>query len=179
MSFPRNREAAQPKKRPPDIPLEEFKQHVSYDPSTGVFTRLMRTTFSRCKVGAKAGTLNGWGYIDVGVFGRKFRAHRLAWFYMTGAWPAKQIDHINGDRSDNRFTNLRLATPTENRANARNRVNSKSGLKGAFLVRGKWRSQIKKDGVTRSLGVFATAEEAHAAYVAAAKDAFGEFARAA
>jgi hypothetical protein len=93
---------------------------------------------------------------------------RLAWFYTTGAWPKDQIDHIDGNKSNNRFANLREATPSQNTQNQRRAMRTnKLGILGVILARGKFRAQIWFDGKNKFLGYFATAEAAHAAYLAA------------
>jgi hypothetical protein len=105
---------------------------------------------------------------------RKYAEHRLAWLYMTGAWPEGDLDHRNGDRQDNCWRNLRSATVTENMANSRGR----KSIKGVTRVRtGKWTAQIQKNGVKEHLGTFDTADAAHEAYRNRASELFGEFAR--
>lgn len=97
-------------------------------------------------------------------------AHRLAWLYVHGRWPIADIDHINGIRDDNRFTNLREASRAENNQNIRSaRSHAISGLLGAHWHRqsGLWYMRIKVDGKSFTKGMFATAEEAHAAYLKA------------
>lgn len=112
---------------------------------------------------------------------RLYMAHRLAWLYVTGTWPINHVDHINGNRSDNRFANLRAATSRENARNSRMRANNACGYKGVHYKKqlNKFVAQIHVDGRVYHLGVFGTAEEAHAAYCKAAREHFGEFARAA
>jgi hypothetical protein len=117
------------------------------------------------------------GYILIRLDGMLHRAHRLAWFYVTGEWPPLGIDHSNLDRADNRWHNLRLATQSQNCANVRTRRNSASGLKGVVKHADKWRAMIRNKGRMHHLGLFPTKEEAHAAYVAAAISFYGEFAR--
>lgn len=159
------------------------KDCLHYDPETGIFTRRKRTG-SRAKIGAIAGTSSTGGYLRIGLDGRDFAAHRLAWLYVHGVMPPAQLDHINGVRTDNRIANLRLASHAENMHNSRPRK-SASGLKGAHLLRRRlaagwsrpWTSEILKNGKNFHLGYFATAEEAHAAYVKAARELHGDFAR--
>ncbi len=131
--------------------------------------------------GAVAGRYNtdGDGYRQIGINRRLYKKHRLAWLYMTGAWPRHEIDHINGDRGDNRFCNLREATASENRRNMRKRVNNTSGYKGVSLdaERGLWRARITVDGKDKLLGRFRSPERARIAYIFAAWDHFGDFAR--
>jgi hypothetical protein len=130
--------------------------------------------------GKRAGHVNQEGYEIIGFSGRHvYLSHRLAFLWMTGAWPANEVDHINGVPSDNRFSNLRQATRSENARNRRTNCNSASKLKGAFWhpQMRRYFSRIMKDGVYRYLGLFETKEEAHAAYCKAAKELHGEFAR--
>lgn len=106
------------------------------------------------------------------------KAHRLAWFFMTGEWPILDIDHINGDRSDNRWSNLRLANDSQNGANKRRYKNNKSGFKGVIwdARHKRFKAQLKKDGKVLNLGRYHTAEEAHEAYCKAAATLHGDFA---
>ena len=105
-----------------------------------------------------------------------YYGHRLAWFLHYGEWPTGEIDHVNGNPSDNRIANLRIATRLQQAANARKR---RAGLKGAFrFKRGpKWTAQIRHDGVKHHLGVFEDERTAHEAYCEAARRLNGEFAR--
>lgn len=151
-----------------DLTAERLRERLDYDPATGVF----RWRAS----GSLAGTPQR-GYRIIKVDGVRVMAHRLAWLYVHGKWPPEQIDHANLERDDNRIANLRQATNQLNSANRRAR--KQSGLKGAFRDRGRWRSMIKVDGRIRHLGQFDSPESAHAAYLSAAQEAFGEFARAA
>jgi hypothetical protein len=157
-----------------------LKELVSYDPETGIFTRLVRTS-NKVKVGDVVGARNSHGYLFVNVCGKRYAAHRLAWYYVHGQWPDADIDHINGNKADNRIVNLRAATRSQNCANTPVRRNSKSGLKGVRWQEhaGKWKAQIKDRDGSRHLGYFDSKEAAHAAYVEAAGRLFGEFARAA
>jgi HNH endonuclease len=158
-----------------------LRELLHYDPETGVFTRLERSTNS-VSVGDAAGGLDDHGYIRIRVDGKKYRAHRLAWLYMTGEWPRSQIDHRNLKRSDNRWRNLRSATNGQNRSNARLNRNSTTGLKGVYrdhrCSRKLWEARISADGRTIRLGGFFTREEAHQARQRVAKNLHGEFARA-
>jgi hypothetical protein len=96
---------------------------------------------------------------------------------MTGSWGRPTIDHRDGDPTNNRWNNLRKATPSQNSANRRRPQNNTSGFKGVLAYRGKWRATISKNGQSTVLGMFQSPEAAHAAYVAAARKLFGEFAR--
>lgn len=158
------------------VELARLKELLQYDPETGVFTWKRRRGAKR----ATAGCYNRLGYRLIGVDYDLHMAHRLAWLYVHGEWPPSHIDHINGDPSDNRIANLRLATQSQNGANARLRSDNTSGYKGAYWFKPvkRWMSSICKDGKQVHLGYFDTAEQAHAAYMNAAKEMFGEFARA-
>jgi hypothetical protein len=146
---------------------------VKYDPETGVFTRRKKST--RLHIGDVCGWKNGNGYIRFEIDGGRYHAHRLAWLYVTGEWPVGEIDHINRDKSDNRISNLRPASRSQNSANSPRR----SHLKGATFSRGRWRAQICHNYKNRHLGYFATEQAAHEAYLDAARECFGQFARAA
>lgn len=111
-------------------------------------------------------------YARASIKSKQYRLHRL----ITGN-PNSEIDHISGNSLDNRRTNLRVATRQQNRANSRCR--NKNGYKGITRQRGKWRAQIVVNRKHISLGTYKTPQEAHAAYIEAAKKYFGEFARAA
>lgn len=156
---------------------------LQYDQETGIFTLAKVGTvrnWSRKKVGDAAGCVEPRGYIVLRVQRRKYYAHRLAWLWCHGELPSDgaDIDHINGDKSDNRICNLRLATRAQNNQNQKRRVCA-SGLKGAHMTKGKWTSRITRpDGKQVYLGTFASKEDAHQAYVVAAEKFFGEFARA-
>lgn len=153
-----------------------LKSLFHYDPETGLFTRAC--TRRRWKAGQIAGTVAG-GYISINVDRTVYRAHRLAWVYMTGAEPKAGIDHINGDPLDNRWANLREATQQENLMNKCVQSNNKFGVKGVYkhTINNTFVARIAKNGVQKHLGCYATAEEAKAAYDAAALVLHGEFAR--
>lgn len=155
---------------------ERLKSLFNYDPETGIFTRACDR--KRWKAGQVAGTIAS-GYISINVDYVLYRAHRLAWVYMTGSEPVADIDHINGDRLDNRWCNLREATQKENLLNKRVQSNNKLGIKGVYQPPGnpKYVARIARDGVQKHLGCYDTAEEAKAAYDAAAKILHGDFAR--
>lgn len=161
-----------------DLTCERLREILSYDPDTGIFT--WKVAVSKVKAGAVAGCNDGQGYLRIKIDGRNYKSHRLAWLYMTGEWPKEQVDHVNGSRGDNRFENLREAAHAENLWNSGKRVDNTSGFKGVFFdtQARKWRALIGIKGKQKSLGRFTSPEAAHAAYVAAAKKYFGEFARA-
>lgn len=165
------------RKHRPTPTAERLRELFHYDPETGVFTRAMGV-----KKGA-AGTVAGTpsqGYVNIGVDWRIYRAHRLAWCYVTGSDPgAAEIDHINGDTSDNRFSNLRLADAAENSRNKRAAKSSTTKLKGVYFdkERSRYCAEVIHEGKKHRLGRFHTQAEAKAAYDAAAKVLHGEFFR--
>lgn len=160
------------------ITLSRLRDLFDYSQETGEFRYLQNRGGARA--GKRAGYLNHDGYIQFEIDGKKYAAHRLAWFYVFGRWPADQIDHINGKRHDNRIANLREANVSENQQNLKKaRVNNKtSGLLGVTWHKGigKWQAQIKIGGRNHYLGVFETAESAYDAYLRAkrALHPFGE-----
>mgnify|MGYP003660542452 CR=1 FL=1 len=152
---------------------DSLRAILSYDPDTGVFTWLANR--GRAYVGNAAGTRRPDGYIIIGLNGKPYRAHRLAWLYVYGKFP-QEIDHINGDPSDNRLANLRSATRAQNVANTRKKTNSGNLLKGVTPTKnGRFRAQIRIQGKNTYLGAFVTEQDAHAAYCAAAEKQFGAF----
>ncbi len=164
--------------------LAELKVSLSYDQDTGVFIRLpradRRASWNRQFAGKEAGTLRRDGYVQISMSGVLYLAHHLAWMYVHGELPPgmEEMDHVNGDRTNNRIRNLRPATIEQNRANSRMQSGKSSGLpKGVKRIRGKFIAKIYRRGITKHLGTFDTPELAHAAYAAAAVAASGEFAR--
>lgn len=149
--------------------MRALKKALAYDPETGVFRWLISPTRS-VKVGDTAGGLNREGYLMIRFKNRKYAAHRLAWWWVTGKWPKEHIDHRNGVKDDNRFCNLREATLAENNQNrtAPNEGNT-SGLLGVSWesTSRRWRAQIWVNGASRTIGRFKEKEEARAAYTEA------------
>lgn len=148
---------------------------LSYDPLTGIWRWRIRRGGSAMR-GQIAGYLRKDGYLQVIVNKRKYLGSRLAWFYMTGAWPKELIDHKDGDPSNNRFGNLREASVVQNRANSRSR--KKSGLKGIHFSKSNkaWCAQ-NRTGDNWFCTFHKTPEEAYAAYASRALEMHGEFAR--
>lgn len=154
-----------------------LRRLFNYDPETGVFVRRVRRGNKRA--GSVAGVGDGKGYIRIMVDGTQYRAHRLAWLYVTGKWPRKQIDHVNCVKDDNRFDNLREASNTENSRNAPTRADNTSGHKGVYwhVMSGKWMARITVDRRRVHLGIFAHLEDAAAAYVEASARLHKDFGR--
>ena len=163
------------------LTAEELRKILFYNPATGFFVWRQRPPqkgFRNSYVGSRAGQSQG-RYRAISINGRFYKEHRLAWLYVNGEWSTLDVDHINGDSFDNRISNLRPATKSQNIANRRLNKSSKTGLKGvSFFKRDKvYIAQIMKDGKSIYLGRHKTAEEAHLAYCEAATRLFGEFAR--
>lgn len=157
----------------------ELKEMFSYDPDTGLFTNLTVRGHGRIKIGDIAGNIYANGYRYIEIKGKAFRSCRLVWLYVNGELPTKFVEHRNGNKSDDRLRNLRLATNSENQANRGAPSNNTSGTKGVRFDsdRMKWRAQIMVNGKSKNLGRFQTREEAMAAYANAAEKAWGDFAK--
>ena len=161
------------------VTAEMLRSVLKYNRVTGIFTWRVKRRVS--EIGDVAGRVRKDGYMDVFIFGRMFLLHRLAWLYVKGEWPLAEVDHRDLNKMNMRWRNLRPASRAQNNSNvnARNKI----GLKGVFFKEAMkarpYQSVIRLNGATRHLGFYATAQEAHEAYVAAAKRERGEFARAA
>lgn len=140
------------------VTAERLREKLRYEPETGVFN--WRSS------GDVAGH-SGKRYWYIKVDNVKYYAHRLAWLYMTGEWPEHGIDHIDGDRYNNRFSNLRDIPQGENVRNSSLRSDNTSGLRGVCARGRRWVAAIGVNRKTVTLGSFATKEEAGAAYLAA------------
>lgn len=144
------------------ITLERLKELLHYNPETGVFTWIKRRR--GCKEN-KVGYIVK-GYLTICIDSRACSGHRLAFLYMTGAMPPNYIDHIDGNKSNNAWVNLRAATQSQNQFNASVNTKSKTGLKGAYLQKnsGKYAARTVFNGKRVFLGCFDTAIEAKQAY---------------
>jgi hypothetical protein len=148
---------------------QRLRELLHYDQFTGVFTwRVRRGNVAR---GSVAGARKSDGYLQIGIDGRLFLAHRLAWLYMNGEWPAGDVDHMNWNILDNSAANLRDVPRMLNMQNQRkSHKDSYTGFLGVHFDkrRGKFIARITTPGTSRlHLGQFDTGEEAHAAYLAA------------
>jgi hypothetical protein len=161
------------------VKAERLREILNYEPMTGEF-RWRQYRSGRARAGAVAGTVSPLGYRVIHIEDRAYLAHRLAWVFVYGEWPAGMLDHANHDPLDNRISNLRLATVPQNRANSKVRSDNIVGLKGVRRQprsATRWAARITRQGKTIFLGSFPSPEEAHAAYCSAAKEIFGDFAR--
>lgn len=156
------------------ITYERVREALHYDPETGVFTWRVKGN-NRVRLGDEAGSTVSTGRRSIQLDGRKYKAHQLAWLYMTGTWPEHEIDHVNGLPGDNRFVNLRDEPRTTNMRNqVAPRRDSVSGFRGVSPHEGRWQADIRVDGKKKYLGLFDTPEEASAAYWAAKAELHGE-----
>ncbi len=155
------------------LTAERLRELLEYNSETGVF-RWKVNKGRKFKAGMIAGNINH-GYRVIEIDGKLYGAHRLAWLHAHGRWPAREIDHINRIKDDNRIANLREATRAQNRANCGATKNNTAGVRGVFKRRFKFRAQIACAGRSYYLGDFSTVEEAWAAYLGASTILFGEF----
>ena len=150
------------------LTAEQLKNVLDYAPDTGVFTWAIRPS-KAVKSGFTAGCLEKRiGYITIGIAKRVYKAHRLAWLHVYGQWPKGLIDHINGNKSDNRIDNLRDVFADGNSQNVRKpNKRNKSGFMGVIWYQNKWRASMSVNGKSKWLGDYATPEEAHQVYLEA------------
>lgn len=153
---------------------EQLKSLFLYDLTSGWFTNLYSR--GRAKIGERAGASTGHGYRRIIIDYVKHYEHHLAWLYVHGEYP-DEIDHRDGNCSNNAISNLRLCNRTQNNFNAK-RETGASGLKGAYLDKRnlQWYSHIQVGGRVIHLGMFDTPEEAHKAFMEAVEFHHGEFA---
>lgn len=154
---------------------DRLAEVLSFNAETGLFTWVAG---GGCrKAGDIAGGLNTHGYRTIGVDGHIYHAHRLVWLFTYGEWPARDIDHKDRNRDNNRPSNLRLATEAENQWNTPAPKDNTSGHKGVYAHQGRWMALIQKNKARKYLGRFASFEDACAAYDNAAKLQHGDFYR--
>lgn len=166
----------------PLMPPAEIRRLLSYDPETGIFTWKVKRRgrpYGWMPAGTVAGSIYSDGYRLITINGERYKASRLAFVLMYGRWPREEVDHRNGIRDDDRWSNLRRATRVQNQGNRIPQSNNRLGLKGVCYEadRKKYKAYIEMNGRSVNLGRFDTAKEAQAAYAAAAEKYFGEFAR--
>ncbi len=168
-----------------ELTQKRLRELLHYDPLTGEFRWRIKTA-QHVKVGTIAGSVQSTGYRQIRVKvdgavgnGRLYCASRLAWLYTHSHWPKAELDHIDGNKSNDQLANLREATRLQNMGNIKRANNNTSGFKGVFWRNDsrRWRATCSANGKRRSLGSFDTAEEAYAAYCSAAIELHGEYAR--
>lgn len=139
-----------------------LRELLIYNALTGAFGR------RRLRYNRPTGGINALGYQQISVDGKLYYGHRLAWLYAYGEWPADCVDHINGDRADNRLQNLRVCTRGQNLQNLRSPKGANPYLGVSLHKASKlWHAKIRVHGVTTSLGYHKTPEAARGAYLAA------------
>lgn len=168
--------------RGPTFNSDYLKNIIDYDQNSGLF-RWKCQDSAMPRIGPrsplrKVGTHGKDGYIRVSINGRQYAAHRLAWMFVTGEWPSLPMDHINRIRDDNRWGNLRLASPSQNSQNRGVQSNSKSGVKGVFYGRKDkcWIAEICINYKKTRIGTFQSKEEARDCYLLFSRELYGQFA---
>lgn len=149
----------------PNYSVIDALRELRYERSTGEF--FWKRSPGAARIGDLAGHLMR-GYRCITLFGKRVPAHRLVWFVEHGVWPKSPIDHINGSRSDNRITNLRLTSPSMNRQNLKKaqRTNKVGILGVSYKPRvGRFEARITVNQKTKFIGLYATAQEAGKAYL--------------
>lgn len=157
------------------ITQKKIKEVMKYESETGNFIWI-RPVHRKC-IGQVAGSLKMRGEIEIKISGKAYSAHRLVWLYLFGYLPVEYIDHINGNRADNRIVNLRVATNSQNQANRGLHSTNTSGFRGVCWNKksSKWQAGIKVKGKSFHLGMFENPTDASNAYKAAAEKYFGEY----
>lgn len=160
-----------------NITQEKLKDIFHYSPETGLFTRLVATS-PNVKVGQVSKRNTTKGYIQIRINTTQYKAHRLAYLYMTGKFNDDEIDHVNGIRDDNRWCNLRNASRSENMQNKKVHSNNAAGITGVSWnkMAGKWLAYINKDKSRTIIGYYDTIFDAACARISMQENMFGEFA---
>ena len=157
--------------------IEILNEYFSYNPESGCISWIKAR--SQSKIGSIAGSINNRGYLRIQFFGVSYLAHRIAWKMYYGVDPNDIVDHKNGEKADNRISNLRDCNKSQNGANRSKASKSNTGIRGVSWCkrRRKYCSYISKDGKNRYLGSFEHIDDAVEAYNNNAKILFGNFAR--
>lgn len=151
-----------------DLTAQRLRELLHYNSETGQFTRSIARRGRNGGAGSVAGCKTARGYIRISISGKIYMAHRLAWLYVLGVWPAGDIDHIDGDKTNNRFANLRDVSTSVNMQNQRKaQPRNASGFLGVTIHGGRFEASIKLNGKNIYLGSYATPQMAHDAYIAA------------
>lgn len=162
-----------------DLSQEVVSHFFSYGEETGIL--YCKSPFGSKKRGDPLGVKTDTGYLRVSFKGKNIRVHRIIWILIYGEIPSSHVvDHIDGNKLNNRISNLRLCTQNQNTLNRRMHSNNASGFKGVYFNdsprnKKKWIAQIGVDKKKIRLGRFHTKEEAHKAYIAASRRYHGEF----
>jgi hypothetical protein len=165
---------------------EHLIKRLKYSLVSGIFTwnerevlTIQDKTWNKKHAGKVTGYIRHNGYKVINLEGREYTCSRLAWFYIYKKWPTLEIDHINCDKLDNRISNLREASRSENAINKTTQSNNTTGYKGVWKRKNlnSWVAEIGKDGKRIKLGSFASPQEAHQAYLRASKELHGKFAK--
>jgi hypothetical protein len=145
------------------VTQQRLKELLHYDEETGKFTWMVKK--GRIKPGHLAGSVNNCGYVHICIDRKHYKASRLAWLYVYGHMPSSYVDHVNRIRTDDRISNLRLASANENSQNRKMNSKNKSGISGVSWHKrtSKWTAQIMVNGEKIYLGIFETIEDAAAA----------------
>jgi AP2 domain-containing protein/HNH endonuclease len=161
------------------LTADRLREMLHYEPYTGDWIWLVKPNKNIC-IGEPAGGRGrgGRSRLRIAIDGKRYFGSRLAVLYMTGEWPAGQVDHFDRDFTNDKWGNLRDATITQNQGNRRINKNNTSGFKGVSWSKqhNKWLAVIQRYGKTRHVGLFSSIEEAANAYDMAAKEYFGAFA---
>jgi HNH endonuclease/AP2 domain len=159
------------------LDAKDLSKVFSYDPETGVISRKINFRKYKSAVGVACGSKDGFGHLSVTHKGVRILSHRLAFFLMTGDWPTGLIDHINGQPSDNRWSNLRECSKAENTRHQKVHKSNTSGYRGVSFVKSqnRWRAIICVNGKNIYLGQFRTIEEAVSARASGSAKYHGEF----
>lgn len=156
---------------------QQLLEILDYNPISGIFIWKKKISH-KTVIGKVCGCYTRKNrYVYIELYKKRYVAHRLAWFYVYGVWPPKYIDHVNGNKHDNRLRNLREATARDNTRNKSVRRNTKTGKKGVTYEDGKYRVRICTDHGRLNLGAYSSLGEAMRVYDEAAIMYHGEFAR--
>lgn len=157
--------------------MDHIGDYLNYDPLTGILIWIKVPGKRNELLNQQAGSVQKNGYRLISLGGRKYQAHKLAWYFVHGIYP-DEVDHENNDRDDNRISNLRIATRSQNNGNQKIASHNTTGFKGIRRGwKGRYTASITQKGKTKHLGTFATPEEAATAYDEAAIVYFGSFAK--
>jgi hypothetical protein len=149
--------------------FNDVSEYLKYYPNTGLFYWIKNT--GKKNANSLAGSYMSKGYKQIGFKGKMVLAHRLAWFFEYGVFPAFDIDHVNGNKDDNSIINLRECTNAQNSQNeTKARINNLTGFLGVIRNGDRYLSRITLNGKGIRLGLFNTAQEAHEAYLKAKRE---------